>query len=61
MPVAKHLITDTVKDLVSKLLYYDRKDDDELPRGAIEEAIDAGVITREEIAEAFKEALFYSL
>jgi len=50
-------ILDTVDDLVGSLLYYDRKEDEELPRGAIDEAIAAGEITIDEIVGKFKECL----
>lgn len=50
-------ILNTVKDLVSDFLYYDRKEDEDLPRGAIEEAIEYGVITRAEIYTAFQKEL----
>lgn len=42
-----------IEDLVSHFLYYDRKEDEELPRGAIEEAIEAGEISKDEIAALF--------
>lgn len=45
-----------VRDLVSAFLYHDRKDDRDLPIGAIEEAIDNGEITVLEITEAFLRA-----
>jgi hypothetical protein len=53
----KKLIIGTCKDMVSNFLYYDRKEDEELPRGAIEEAIEAGEITIEEIVKAFEAEL----
>ena len=49
----RELILDTVSDLVSNLLWYDRKEDEDLPRGEIEAAIAAGEITVEEIVVAF--------
>lgn len=51
------LIVDTVTDLVSDLLYYDRKEDEQLPRGAIEEAIQQDEITVDEIVEVFRDKL----
>lgn len=45
------------KDLIGSFMYYDRKEDDDLPRGAIEEAIDAGDITIEEILWIFETGL----
>jgi hypothetical protein len=46
----------TVIDLVGCLLWDDRKEDDELPREAIEEAIAAGEITQAEIVAIFARA-----
>jgi hypothetical protein len=43
-----------VEDLVSDFLYYDRKEDEDLPRGAIEEAIQAKEITVNEIVTEFR-------
>jgi len=51
------LIELTVTDLVTRFLWDDRKDDDELPRGAIEAAIEAGEITVDEIASLFRAQL----
>lgn len=42
-------IINTTKDLMSDFLYYDRKEDENLPRGAIEEAVAAGEISIPEI------------
>lgn len=47
----------TISDMVSNFLYYDRKEDEDLPRGAIEEAIEAGEISIREIVEAFRNEL----
>lgn len=43
----------TIDDLVSNFLYYDRKEDESLPRGAIEEAVKSGEISEEEIVSKF--------
>lgn len=51
------VITDVVSDLVSDFLYYDRKEDEDLPRGAIQEAIAAGEITVEDILKHFEREL----
>lgn len=61
MPDIKQTIHDTVKDLVSHLLCYDRKEDEELPVGAIEEAIASGVITKAEIMYMFRNELNHNL
>lgn len=47
----------TVEDLVPALLWDDRKEDQELPRGVIEDSIDAGIITIEEMVVWFRDAL----
>lgn len=41
----------TCSDMASKLLYYDRKEDEELPVGAIEEMVLSGEVTVTEIVE----------
>lgn len=53
----KQTILLTVRDLVSNFLYYDRKEDEELGRGAIEEAVKSGEITVDEIVAEFRERL----
>jgi len=52
--VRRDHIVATVSDLVGSLLYYDRKEDEDLPRGAIEEAIAAGEVTIDEIVDLFR-------
>lgn len=47
----------TIEDLVSDFLYYARKEDEGLPRGAIEEAIQAKEITIDEIVAEFRKHL----
>ena len=49
MKTRRQHIIDRLTDGISKLLYYDRKEDEDLPRGAIEEAVRAGEITVEEM------------
>lgn len=51
--VRKEVILGVVSDLVADFMYYDRKEDDCLPRGAIEKAIEVGAITEDEIIEKF--------
>lgn len=53
----RDVILATLSDLIADFLYYDRKEDEELPRGAIEEAIAAGEITVDEIVAAFRTKL----
>lgn len=57
MSDVKKTILDTVDDLVSNFLYYDRECDEELPMGAIDKAIEDGVITVEEIQQQFGDSL----
>lgn len=57
MKTRKEIIKDVASDLISEFLYYDRKEDESLPVGAIEEAIKEGVITIEEILEIFEKEL----
>ena len=50
----RQVILDTIEDIGGcKLFYYDRKEDEELPVGAIEEAVAAGEITADEIIRHF--------
>lgn len=49
----REIIFAAVTDLVSDFLYYDRKEDEDLPRDAIEEALEKGEITVEEILDHF--------
>jgi hypothetical protein len=44
-------------DLAGRFLYYDRKEDSEFPVGSIEEAIDSGEVTLDEIVEVFRTEL----
>lgn len=53
----RQTICSTVADLVMDFLHYDRKEDEELPRGAIEDAVATGVVTRDEIVKWFREGL----
>lgn len=51
----REIILQTVGDQVARFLYYARKEDDDLPVGAIEEAVRLGEITVEEIGAKFTE------
>jgi hypothetical protein len=51
----------TISDLVSSFLYYDRKEDRDLPRGAIEQMVKDGVTTPDEIVALFAGYLKMSL
>jgi hypothetical protein len=46
-----------VDDLVADFLYYDRKEDEEFPRGAIEAAIANGEISIDEIVDQFRKSI----
>ena len=61
MKKLKEIILDTVNDLVSAFLYYDRKEDEELALGDIEKAIENKDITINEIVECFKDSLIEEL
>jgi hypothetical protein len=50
----RQIILDAVTDLVADFLYYDRKEDEDLPVGEIELAIEEGDITAVEIVEHFR-------
>ena len=47
------MIEGTITDLVADFLYYDRKEDKDLPLGRIEMAIEEKQITTDEIVEMF--------
>lgn len=51
------IILGVVEDLVADFLYYDRKEDEDLPRGVIQKAIKDGSITQEQIIKKFAESL----
>lgn len=53
----KAMILGTVDDLVVDFLFYDRKEDKEVPVGAIQEAILRGVMSESDIVKRFAEQL----
>lgn len=57
----REIILATVGDLVASFLWEDRKEDADLPRGAIEAAIEAGEITWSEIVARFATELMEEL
>lgn len=57
MSETQDLILNRVDDLISEFLYYGRKEDEELPRGVIEQAVKEGLITKEQIVAKFKQTL----
>ena len=50
----KQLILDSVKDLVSDLMFYDRKEDEDLSVKDIEESFKSGEVTISEVVEIFR-------
>lgn len=54
----KELILGITADLVSELLYYGRKEDEDLPVGQIEEAIEAQELSIDDIVWQFKNELY---
>lgn len=57
IPPRRELIKEAIEDLVLNLLDYERREDDELPRGAIEAAVRAGEITIDEMIKIFADQL----
>lgn len=53
----KQLILDTISDLCGSFLYYDRKEDEELNRDQLAEAVNDGVITIDEMVAEFRRHL----
>lgn len=53
----KQHIEDTASDTMSRFIYYDRKEDEDLPVGHIEEAVKNGEISIDEIMSIFKKSL----
>lgn len=51
----------TLDDCVTNFLYYDRKEDEDLPRGKIEEMIAKKEITVDELVEKFRSSLVRGL
>ena len=57
MKTAKEHVFEYFEDMVSDMLYYDRKYDEALPVGYIEDAIKRGEFTVEEFVNRFSEVL----
>jgi len=57
----KQTILNTIEDLVSNFVYYDRKEDEDLSQEDLEQAVKTGVITVDEIIEKFAEKIKNSL
>lgn len=57
MKTRRNLIEDAISDLVSSFVCYDRKEDSELQRGDIEEAVKFGEITIDDMIDQFSREL----
>lgn len=55
--ISRENILKLVNDSVSDLLYYDRKEDEDVKRGDIEKAIQSEIITFDEMVAQFRESL----
>jgi hypothetical protein len=53
----KQVVLDTVADTALRFAVYDRKDDEELSKDELEELVESGVVTLDEIVEAFRQGL----
>lgn len=53
----KQCILDEIENVVTKFLYYDRKEDEDLPVDSIERCIKRGNITVDEMVDKFRECL----
>lgn len=53
----KSRISNCIYDLVTSFIYYDRKEDQYLPLGDIEHAIESGEITIDEMVDEFRKHL----
>jgi hypothetical protein len=53
----KEDILNCMEDLVADFLYYDRKEDEDLPVGVIQQAIKNGELTFDEVVERFTHEL----
>lgn len=59
--IRRDLILASAADAALNLVVYDRKDDEDLPRGAIEDAVESGVVSVGMIVAAFRSRLFETL
>lgn len=55
------LILAAVEDIVADFMYYDRKEDEELPAGVIEQAVKSGEVTTDVIVAVFRDNLERSI
>ncbi len=56
MKTRRDYILGAASDLAADFMYYDRKEDEDLPRGEIEEAIKTGEVGEKEIVSVFAKA-----
>lgn len=61
MKQPKQYVFDLIDDMVSDLLYYDRKEDIKFPIGTIEKMVEAGDITIDEMVDRFRLNLEHNL
>jgi hypothetical protein len=61
MTARRQKILDTVADLAVDFIAYARRNDEDLPLGEIEAALEAGEIDVNQIVEAFRRALIQEL
>jgi hypothetical protein len=54
---SKQEVFATIDTLVSNFLYYDRKEDDDLPIGRIQRLVKEGVLTIDEMVDEFRDHL----
>lgn len=57
MKTRAETVLTTAEDMMSKFLCYDRKEDDQLPVGEIEEAIRSGEVSIEQILDVVRRSL----
>ena len=51
---SKRLVLDSISDLFGDFIYYDRKEDEDLPRGRIELLVERGVLSPQAIVAEFE-------
>ena len=61
MKTPKQKVLDIISDAVSNLLYYNRKEDSEMPVGKINKLVKKGDITIDEMVAEFRKNLENSL
>lgn len=57
----KDILMATIDDTITRFLYYDRKEDEDLPLDAIQEMIESGEIELDEILGRFRTKLLDGL